>query len=301
VAGVRRGVRDLRGDRLLQPVRAVRPAGSGPAGRARRGEQRHLERRRAVAGPPGAAGRTGRGHCRLPGRVRAQRAVVRRQRTGAARADSAAAARPLERRRLLRDAADGVQHLVADRLLRALGVAQLLAALSAGATSALLVVYAREALEVTGSGYGLLLSAIGVGAAPGPLVLLRLIRSPRRPAFVFGPFAVRGVVCLPSHNGRRRRRGRRPRSRAALVRETYAGWYSALLQAPWPTRITGHRIRIDVVCRPVGSAASAARIARVCGSAVPTPITTSANDRATHGGPTRTRTFAALIPPITAR
>jgi len=50
-------------------------------------------------------------------------------------------------------------------MLRALGVAQLLAALSAGATSALLVVYAREALEVTGYGYGLLLSAIGVGAA----------------------------------------------------------------------------------------------------------------------------------------
>ncbi len=49
---------------------------------------------------------------------------------------------------------------------------------------------------VTGSGYGTLIAAIGVGAALGPLALLRLIRNPRRPVFVLGPFALRGVVDL---------------------------------------------------------------------------------------------------------
>ena len=61
----------------------------------------------------------------------------------------------LERRPLLREAAEGADYLARHPLLRALAGAQLLAALSAGATSALLVVYAREALGVTGSGYGL--------------------------------------------------------------------------------------------------------------------------------------------------
>lgn len=100
------------------------------------------------------------------------------------------------RRRLFSEAAEGARLLVREPLLRALAVAQLLAALSAGATSALLVVYAEERLQVTGPGYGALLAAIGVGAALGPLVLLRLVREPRRPLLVFGPFALRGVVDL---------------------------------------------------------------------------------------------------------
>lgn len=103
---------------------------------------------------------------------------------------------PVGRRRLLADAREGVRLLSGHRLLRALAVGQLLAALSAGATSALLVVLAEEHLGVTGSGYGLLIAAIGVGAALGPLALLRFIRNPRRPVFVFGPFALRGVVDL---------------------------------------------------------------------------------------------------------
>jgi len=41
-----------------------------------------------------------------------------------------------------------------------------------------------------------LVAAIGVGAALGPLLLLRRITDPRRPVFVFGPYAVRGVVDL---------------------------------------------------------------------------------------------------------
>lgn len=83
-----------------------------------------------------------------------------------------------------------------DRRLRLLAVVQLLAALSAGATSALLVVYAAERLDAGPRGFGILLGAIGVGAVLGPLGLVRLLRDPRRPAFVFGPFVLRGVVDL---------------------------------------------------------------------------------------------------------
>lgn len=80
-------------------------------------------------------------------------------------------------------------------LLRALAAGQFLAALSAGATSALLVVLAQERLG-GGRGFGVLVAAIGAGAALGPLLLLRRIQDPRRPLFVFGPYAVRGLVDL---------------------------------------------------------------------------------------------------------
>jgi len=83
-----------------------------------------------------------------------------------------------------------------DRLLRLLGLVQLLAALSAGATSALLVVLAGRQLRVGPDGFGLLLGAIGVGAAVGPLLLARLVSNPRRPALVFGPLVGRGLVDL---------------------------------------------------------------------------------------------------------
>lgn len=60
----------------------------------------------------------------------------------------------VQRRRLLAEAREGVTVLLRERLLRALAAGQLLAALSAGATSALLVVLAEEHLGVTGRGYG---------------------------------------------------------------------------------------------------------------------------------------------------
>jgi MFS family permease len=107
-----------------------------------------------------------------------------------------ASAPSTERRGFFADALAGVRVLAADRLLRALGIAQLLAALSAGATSALLVVLAREHLDLPPSGYGLLLGAIGVGAVLGPFLLTRLVSDPRRPAFVFGPYVIRGLVDL---------------------------------------------------------------------------------------------------------
>ncbi len=92
-------------------------------------------------------------------------------------------------------AREGLTALARIPLLKALAGGQLLAALSAGATSALLVVLAQERLEA-GAGFGLLVAAIGIGAALGPLLLLRLIKDPLRPLFVFGPYAVRGVVDL---------------------------------------------------------------------------------------------------------
>lgn len=73
---------------------------------------------------------------------------------------------------------------------------QALAALSAGATSALLVVLAQEHLHVGATGFGLLLTAIGIGAVVGPLVLQMFVREVRRRAFLFGPYLVRGIVDL---------------------------------------------------------------------------------------------------------
>lgn len=95
-----------------------------------------------------------------------------------------------------RRAREGATLILADRLLRVLAGAQLLAALSAGATSALLVVLAREHLGATAREFGLLMAAIGAGAALGPLLLSRLNPDPRRPAPVFATFFLRGAVDL---------------------------------------------------------------------------------------------------------
>ncbi len=103
--------------------------------------------------------------------------------------------RPVSVRSPYAHAFDALSVLGQIPLLRALAVGQFLAALSAGATSALLVVLAQERLGGE-QGFGLLLGAIGVGAVLGPLLLLRRIRDPRRPLFVFGPYALRGLVDL---------------------------------------------------------------------------------------------------------
>lgn len=91
-------------------------------------------------------------------------------------------------------AREGVAVLAGHRVLRALAAGQGLAALSAGATSALLVVLIRERLGLGPAGYGIALACIGVGAAAGPLLLTRLVCDPRRPAFVFGPYLLRAAV-----------------------------------------------------------------------------------------------------------
>lgn len=92
------------------------------------------------------------------------------------------------------DAVAGIAAVAGHRLLRALAAGQFLAALSAGATGALLVVLAKEHLALQPSDYGLLLGAIGVGAALGPLLLSRLTDDARRPFYVLGPFVLRAVV-----------------------------------------------------------------------------------------------------------
>jgi MFS family permease len=67
-----------------------------------------------------------------------------------------------------------------------------LAALAVGATSALLVVLARNAYGLSGTGYGLWLSAIAAGALVGPLLIPLLARIPAYQA-VSGAYVIRGV------------------------------------------------------------------------------------------------------------
>jgi len=106
-----------------------------------------------------------------------------------------AAARPTAVRRSYRsEVREGLALMRRNPLLRALAQVQALAALSAGATSALLVVFAEEHLNVGPERFGLLLMAIAVGQGVGPLVLQRLVSEVRRPALLFGPLVVRGVV-----------------------------------------------------------------------------------------------------------
>jgi MFS family permease len=66
------------------------------------------------------------------------------------------------------------------------------AALAVGATSALLVVLARDAYSLSGTGYGLWLSAIAAGALVGPLLVPLLTRMPAYQA-VSGAYVIRGV------------------------------------------------------------------------------------------------------------
>jgi MFS family permease len=106
------------------------------------------------------------------------------------------APRPVTTAPLWAQAREAAGQLAHDRLLRALAVAQTLAALSAGATSALLVVLASHRLHTGGGGYGLLLGAIAVGAFTGPILLARLPALARRPASVFAAFGLRGLVDL---------------------------------------------------------------------------------------------------------
>lgn len=106
------------------------------------------------------------------------------------------APRPIVTASVWRQSGEALAVLGRDRLLRALATAQALAALSAGATSALLVLLASRRLHTSGAGYGLMLTAIGVGALIGPLLLNRMSTHGRRPQVVFGAFGLRGLVDL---------------------------------------------------------------------------------------------------------
>jgi MFS family permease len=89
----------------------------------------------------------------------------------------------------------GVQTVRADPLLTRLAVVQVLASMSAGASSGLLLVLADRWLGVGPGGFGALLGAIGIGAAAGPMLLRRFITAGDK-RWLFGPFAVRGGVDL---------------------------------------------------------------------------------------------------------
>lgn len=91
---------------------------------------------------------------------------------------------------------EGFRAIRSARFLSTLAVVQSLAALSAGATSALLVVLAERHLHVGPTRFGVLLAAIGVGAGIGPIVIEKLIRDVRRGGWLFGPYLLRGVVDL---------------------------------------------------------------------------------------------------------
>lgn len=96
--------------------------------------------------------------------------------------------------RHLHDITEGLRTIRQSRFLRTLAAVQVLAALSAGATSALLVVLAERHLHVGAGRFGLLIGATGVGAGLGPLVLGRVVRDIRRPGWLFGPYLLRGAV-----------------------------------------------------------------------------------------------------------
>ncbi|MEO7556932.1 MAG: MFS transporter, partial [Acidimicrobiales bacterium] len=91
---------------------------------------------------------------------------------------------------------EGLRTIRRSRFLSTMICVQALAALSAGATSALLVVLAERHLDVGAGQFGVLLGAIGVGAGLGPLVLSRFVDDVRRPGWLFGPYVLRGAVDL---------------------------------------------------------------------------------------------------------
>ncbi|WP_459307898.1 MFS transporter [Arthrobacter sp. HLT1-21] len=138
-----------------------------------------------------------------------------------------------------RDAREGLSELAGHRLLRALAATQFLAALSAGASGALLVVLAQDHLRLDEASFGLLIGAIGVGAALGPLVLTRITNNPRRARFVLGPFVLRGLVdaALATITGLYS-------AMAALIvyglgTSTGAVTFNSLLQAEIPEKLRG--------------------------------------------------------------
>ncbi|GAC1529545.1 MAG: MFS transporter [Acidimicrobiales bacterium] len=99
-------------------------------------------------------------------------------------------------RKRFEDVTEGLRVIRGSRLLSTLAGVQGLAALSAGATSALLVVLAERHLHLGAARFGWLLAAIGVGAGFGPLLLQKVARDVRRPRLLFGPYVLRGLVDL---------------------------------------------------------------------------------------------------------
>ncbi|MBI3979955.1 MAG: MFS transporter [Chloroflexi bacterium] len=93
----------------------------------------------------------------------------------------------------VQDAREGLAFARRDPLLSRYLPVQALAALSVGATSALLVVLAQQHLGLPPAGFGWLLGAIGVGALLGPFFIGAIVRDYRQARWLFGPYVIRGV------------------------------------------------------------------------------------------------------------
>lgn len=91
------------------------------------------------------------------------------------------------------DAREGLQFARRDHFVAGLILVQALASLSVGATSALLVVLAREHYGLSPAGFGSFILAIGVGALLGPFLLALLTHDVRQPRWLFGPYVIRGI------------------------------------------------------------------------------------------------------------
>lgn len=91
------------------------------------------------------------------------------------------------------DAREGLQFARQDPFVAGLILVQALASLSVGATSALLVILAREHYKLPPAGFGSFILAIGVGALIGPFLLTLFTQDVRRPQWLFGPYVIRGI------------------------------------------------------------------------------------------------------------
>ncbi len=91
------------------------------------------------------------------------------------------------------DALEGLRYARRDPFISRLLPVQALAALSVGATSALLVVLAERHLGLPPAGFAWLLGAIAVGGIIGSATLGALLREPGDARLLFVPYVVRGV------------------------------------------------------------------------------------------------------------
>ena len=117
--------------------------------------------------------------------------------------------------------------------------AQGLAALSAGATSALLVVLAEDHLKVGPGRFGMLIAAIGIGAGFAPLVLQHLVDDVRQPRFLFGPYLLRGAVDLVLAASRNFGVALGALAIYGVATSTGNITYNSVLQASVPDRLRG--------------------------------------------------------------
>jgi len=91
------------------------------------------------------------------------------------------------------DAREGLRYARQDRFISRLMIVQALASFSVGATSALLVVLAREHYRLPPAGFSTFILVIGAGALLGPFLLAALTREVRQPRWLFGPYVLRGL------------------------------------------------------------------------------------------------------------